>query len=218
MGEGGTGPERRRRLAQATKLGRFEVRTPDVQRLAAYYKDSLGLVATDREAAAVYLATGADHHCVVVASGGPDGRARIGFEVLGDVDGIASAPANTGISVERRRDHGRGVDDVLILDEPWSETPIWLDQGQDRSARGHALEWGPGRDGAGRNIFFTYHRHPDGNLVELFSEINIVADDRTGEYEPRPWHETWPQYSKVWSPDPVAANKWGPVNPDMPEH
>src|SRR5579871_6427218 len=54
------------------------------------------------------------------------------------------------------------------------------------------LEWGPGRHGVGHNIF-SYHRDPDGNLVELFTEIDLIFDEETGHFEPRPWHEEWPQ-------------------------
>jgi catechol-2,3-dioxygenase len=79
------------------------------------------------------------------------------------------------------------------------------------------LEWGPGRHGAGHNIF-TYHRDPDGNVVELFTELDVVHDEDSGNWEPRPWHEEFPQGPKVWEPSPGAANKWGPINPEMLDH
>jgi catechol-2,3-dioxygenase len=82
---------------------------------------------------------------------------------------------------------------------------------------GYVNEWGPGRHGIGHNIF-AYHRDPDDNLVELFTEIDLIFDEETGYFEPRPWHETWPQGPKVWEPHPSAANKWGPINPEMMEH
>ncbi len=85
------------------------------------------------------------------------------------------------------------------------------------ATRGFHLEWGPGRHGAGHNIF-TYHRDPDGNHVELFTEVDVIADERTGYFEPRPWHETWPQGPKVWEPSMIAANKWGPISPEMMDH
>ena len=82
---------------------------------------------------------------------------------------------------------------------------------------GHRMAWGPGRHGVGHNLF-TYHPDPDGNLVELFTEIDQVADEETGVFEPRPWHEEWPQGPKFWTPEPGAANKWGWINPDFMEH
>jgi catechol-2,3-dioxygenase len=82
---------------------------------------------------------------------------------------------------------------------------------------GHRMAWGPGRHGVGHNIF-TYHPDPDGNMIELFTELDVIADEETGVYEPRPWHEEWPQGPKFWTPEPGAANKWGWVNPDFLEH
>jgi catechol 2,3-dioxygenase-like lactoylglutathione lyase family enzyme len=82
---------------------------------------------------------------------------------------------------------------------------------------GRRLEWGPGRHGPGHNIF-TYHRDPDGNVVELFCELDVVHDEQTGAFEPRPWHDTFPQVPRVWDVDVVAANSWGPINPVFLEH
>jgi catechol 2,3-dioxygenase-like lactoylglutathione lyase family enzyme len=79
------------------------------------------------------------------------------------------------------------------------------------------LEWGPGRHGPGHNIF-TYHRDPDGNVVELFCQLDVVHDEKTGAFEPRPWHDTFPQVPRVWDVDVVAANSWGPINPVFLEH
>jgi catechol-2,3-dioxygenase len=85
------------------------------------------------------------------------------------------------------------------------------------AAREIRLQWGPGRHGAGHNIF-TYHHDPDGNLVELFTEIDIIYDEATGQFQPRPWHEHWPQVPQFWGLGPGAANKWGPIDPEMMEH
>ncbi len=79
------------------------------------------------------------------------------------------------------------------------------------------MAWGPGRHGVGHNIF-TYHADPDGNFIELFTELDLIADEETGVFEPRPWHEEWPQGPKFWSPAPGAANKWGWINPDFLDH
>lgn len=78
-------------------------------------------------------------------------------------------------------------------------------------ASGHRLEWGPGRHGVGHNIF-SYHRNPDGELTELFCEIDQIFDETTGYFEPRPWHEELPQGPKIWPADPSASNIWGPIN------
>lgn len=70
------------------------------------------------------------------------------------------------------------------------------------------LLWGPGRHGAGHNIF-TYHHNPDKQIVELFTELDIILNEELGYFEPRPWHEEFPQKPKVWQDAPRAVNHWG---------
>ena len=70
------------------------------------------------------------------------------------------------------------------------------------------LLWGPGRHGAGHNIF-TYHHNPDAQIVELFTELDIMLNEDLGYFEPRPWHEEFPQRPKVWKDSPQAVNHWG---------
>jgi catechol-2,3-dioxygenase len=79
------------------------------------------------------------------------------------------------------------------------------------------LEWGPGRHGAGHNVF-TYHKDPDGNIIELFTQLDVISDETKGYFEPRPWHDDFPQYPKTWDVDIAAANSWGPLNPAFLEH
>lgn len=80
------------------------------------------------------------------------------------------------------------------------------------AAHGVRLDWGPGRHGPGHNIF-TYHRDPDGNRVELFTQLDLIFDESRGNFEPRPWHEEFPQFPKVWDFSPgLVANLWGPMD------
>lgn len=79
------------------------------------------------------------------------------------------------------------------------------------------LEWGPGRHGPGHNVF-TYHRDPDGNNIELFTQLDTMVDETLGYFEPRPWHGDTPQYPKSWEADLAAINSWGPVNWEQLEH
>ena len=74
------------------------------------------------------------------------------------------------------------------------------------------LIWGPGRHGAGHNIF-TYHLNPDGQIVELFTELDSMLNEDLGYFEPRPWHEEFPQKPKVWKADLTATNHWGAMPP-----
>ena len=69
------------------------------------------------------------------------------------------------------------------------------------------IVWGPGRHGIGHGIF-VYHRDPDDNIIEVFTEIDQMKDEALGFFEPRPWHEDNPQRPKSWVPD-QAALVWG---------
>ena len=79
------------------------------------------------------------------------------------------------------------------------------------AAHGARLDWGPGRHGPGHNIF-TYHRDPDGNVIEVFTEVDLMFDEENQRWEPRPWHEEFPMGPKVWQFETATANKWGPMN------
>jgi len=73
------------------------------------------------------------------------------------------------------------------------------------------LIWGPGRHGIGHNIF-TYHFDPDGNIIELFAELDRMNGDSVGYFEPRPWHSEKPQKPRVWTAE-EASNLWGDPAP-----
>lgn len=81
----------------------------------------------------------------------------------------------------------------------------------------YRLIWGPGRHGPGHNLF-TYHKDPDGNTVELFTQLDVMHDENKGYWEPRPWHESYPLYPKTWEVDLATVNIWGPINQEMMDH
>jgi catechol 2,3-dioxygenase-like lactoylglutathione lyase family enzyme len=81
----------------------------------------------------------------------------------------------------------------------------------------YRLHWGPGRHGPGHNLF-TYHRDPDGNTIELFTQIDVVHDEAKGYWEPRPWHEEYPMYPKTWQVDLATVNQWGPIDQASLDH
>lgn len=72
---------------------------------------------------------------------------------------------------------------------------------------GIQLVWGPIRHVVGHNVA-AYHRNPDDQRVELFCEMDIMRDEDLGYFEPRPWHEDFPQRPKVWPKDTLRAY-WG---------
>jgi len=77
--------------------------------------------------------------------------------------------------------------------------------------------WGPGRHGPGHNIY-TYHRNPDDQIIEMFTELDKMLDESLGYFEPRPWHRDAPQRPKVWAKDPSASNLWGIMPGDEMHH
>lgn len=68
---------------------------------------------------------------------------------------------------------------------------------------GRPILWGPSRHTAGHNIA-TYHHDPDCNVVELFTDMDLLIPE-LGFYEPRPWHEELPLKPKVWE----SLSAWG---------
>jgi catechol 2,3-dioxygenase-like lactoylglutathione lyase family enzyme len=74
--------------------------------------------------------------------------------------------------------------------------------------------WGPVRHGPGHNIA-TYHRNPDGQLVEFFIDLDRMIDEELGYFEPRPWHKDRPQKPKIWDPA-QPRDIWGlPPSPEF---
>lgn len=74
------------------------------------------------------------------------------------------------------------------------------------------LIWGPGRHGPGHNVY-TYHRNPDDQIIEMFTELDKMLDESLGHFDPRPWHRDRPQKPKVWS---MPTDVWGP--PPTPDY
>jgi catechol 2,3-dioxygenase-like lactoylglutathione lyase family enzyme len=74
--------------------------------------------------------------------------------------------------------------------------------------------WGPGRHGPGHNIY-TYHRNPDDQIIEMFTELDKMLDEQLGYFDPRPWHRDRPQVPKVWD-NPNSRDIWGP--PPTPDY
>ncbi|CAM3848148.1 VOC family protein [Alkalicoccus chagannorensis] len=68
------------------------------------------------------------------------------------------------------------------------------------------LLWGPSRHGAGHNIA-CYHYDPEGNLIELFTDGDIYIPE-LDMFDPRPWHNDFPQKPKVWSTE-ECLSLWG---------
>lgn len=93
-----------------------------------------------------------------------------------------------------------------------SDGPHLLSACDELAAAKIPLIWGPGRHGAGHNLY-AFYRDPDDNIVELFCQLDLMLDEDLGYYDPRPWHSDVPQWPKVWD-DLAGANLWGLGPPD----
>lgn len=292
---------------RVSKLGYVGFETPDLDRMVEYYTKVLDFQLVEQSSQGAFLATGFDHHCVVLTKGDPKARVAVGYEIWEELDSAERRLRDAGYEVERRSDIGPGTPDVLVIHEPDTGVPLHLMTSQNPSGvegytplrptkLGHVasfvpslgsmqnfyqdllgfkwsdtvgdffvflrcnsdhhaanflastkfegmhhiayemrdpshlitmldhlakneyrLHWGPGRHGAGHNLF-TYHKDPDGNTIELFTQLDQILDEAKGYWEPRPWHETSPMYPKTWDVDIAAANHWGPINPQMMDH
>lgn len=98
----------------------------------------------------------------------------------------------------------RGMHHMAFELGDWSEVKAacdWL------ARSGIKVTWGPGRHGPGHNIFL-YHRNPQGQIIELFTELDTMSDEASGMFDPRPWHRDMPQRPRVWRAA-EGANLWG---------
>jgi catechol 2,3-dioxygenase-like lactoylglutathione lyase family enzyme len=67
--------------------------------------------------------------------------------------------------------------------------------------------WGPGRHRVGHNIF-AFHRDPDDNIIELYTQLDQMKEEDIGAWEARPWHPMNPLKPRVWT-RAEAAPCWG---------
>jgi len=42
--------------------------------------------------------------------------------------------------------------------------------------------------------------NPDGQIIELYAELDQMSDETLGYFDPQPWHEEFPQRPKIWEP------------------
>lgn len=121
-------------------------------------------------------------------------------------------PDHHTLNFFRRTEGGPGLHHMAFELHDWNHVKDACDTlGRHRVP----LTWGPGRHGAGHNIY-TYHDDPDGQSVELFTELDRMSDEASGQFDPRPWHLDNPQRPKVWAPGIDATNSWGIPKPPRP--
>lgn len=74
--------------------------------------------------------------------------------------------------------------------EDWNGIKVWADHFAELDV---PIWWGPGRHGAGNNLFFMV-KDPDGNNIEISAELERMAPDQRG---------------KRWASGKRAINLWG---------
>lgn len=289
-------------IVKVNTLGYVTFDTPDVERLSDYYQTSLGFTLVEGDADEAYLSADGEQHTVILRKNETaKGRTRVGYRLDGELADARKHLAEAGYRVERRTDVSPTETEVLVLQEPQTNTPIhlydssvkiagapadpltpvklghvatyvpelasmqafyqsllgfeWSDtlgdffvflrcnndhhaanfmQSSSFAGMHHVayelrdmdhvqrildnlakndvrLHWGPGRHGPGHNVF-TYHRDPDGNVIELFTQLD-QWNTELAAFDPRPWHEDSPQVPKSWEAD-YRGNVWGPGNPE----
>jgi catechol 2,3-dioxygenase len=87
----------------------------------------------------------------------------------------------------------RSESDHFALEVPgWGDLRDWADHFAGLDV---PIWWGPGRHGAGNNLFFMV-KDPDGNNIEISAELERLPKGASG---------------KRWPADGKALNLWGPV-------
>jgi len=293
-------------MVKARRIRHVSFSTPDLARLADYYRSIVGLGTVARESGRLFMATESEQLAIVLEAGAEPKCKRIAFEVAADAD-LAAMRADlsaAGVACELRTDSAPGVSRLLAFTDPegtgielipgWTASPAsepgggvavnrlghiamytadpliasrfysevlgfrvsdWIEQsfvfmrcgsdhhtlnfvaGEGRRMNHIAFElrdsshmhracdlfgrnririlWGPVRHGPGHNVA-VYHRNPDGQIVELFFDLDRMTDEELGYFEPQPWHRDRPQRPKVWVGLP--RDIWGlPPSPELVE-
>lgn len=105
--------------------------------------------------------------------------------------------------------------DFAVVHAAWTVTGQITPTGEPAGDRYGVLSFTVARQPDGN---WLAHHDPDGNLIELFTQLDVIHDEAKGNWEPRPWHNEFPQYPKTWEVDAVAVNSWGPINPAVMDH
>jgi catechol 2,3-dioxygenase-like lactoylglutathione lyase family enzyme len=134
----------------------------------AFYRDALGFLVSDT------VHTGPE--------GGPAGETNVCF-LRANVEHHSFAAFRAPHSAS---------DHHAYETTGWSDLKLWADHFATLDV---ALWWGPGRHGAGNNLFFMV-KDPDGNNLEISAELEHLARGAPG---------------KVWPAGGRAINLWGAV-------
>ncbi len=125
------------------KVGRIRhvsFSTPDLARLADYYRSIIGLGIVARESDRLFMATESEELAIVLEAGAEPKCRGVAFEVAGDAD-LAEMRADlsaSGIASDIRSDSAPGVSRSLVFTDP-EATEIELISGWNASPAGEPL-------------------------------------------------------------------------------
>jgi catechol 2,3-dioxygenase len=150
------------------RLQHVVVATARLPELSAFYRDALGFLVSD------IVHTGRE--------GGPPGDTNVCF-LRANIEHHSFAAFR---APEAASDHH------AYETTGWGDLKLWADHFASLSV---PLWWGPGRHGAGNNLFFMV-KDPDGNNLEISAELEQLARGEPG---------------KAWAAGGRAINLWGTV-------
>lgn len=119
------------------------------------------------------------------------------FDDAGALTGCFMTSTHQHHTVACFRATRQGLDHYSHEVAEWNTIRDWCDH---FAARHIKVTWGPGRHGPGNNLF-AFIRDPDGNMIEISAELEIVGE--------RP--------VKDWRQEPRTLNLWGKAIDRMAE-
>ena len=101
-------------MLNVSKLGHAEFEVCDLDKMASFYTETLGLTETGREPDVVYLSTAIDHHSIVFRKGSTTRLTKIAFQVnpIESKDIIAQFRAH-GLDGEKRTGSQPGINELV---------------------------------------------------------------------------------------------------------
>ena len=161
------------------RLGHIVLKVRDLRKSTEFYTEILGLTVSDWiENRMVFLRAGTDHHDLALAQLPPD-------------------------EIRELAQEGPGLEHFSYFVDDYTEVERMANF---LKAKGVNITRGPGKHGPGDNTFLVF-KDPDGNNVEVYSDMIIV--DKDHPHEARVWPdalETLDQWRlKRWVVEPPAA-------------
>jgi len=107
-------------MIQVKRLGQVGMTVPDVQRVAAFYENIVGLEVSDRAEGAVFLRCNQEHHCLALYPGAPRGLHHLGLEVHDDqaLDAVRQTLGQHGLDPEPNEFPHPGIGQSLCYRDP----------------------------------------------------------------------------------------------------